>query len=322
MDLKEVLKNKRIVFLIIALAFFGLLLVLAFLSSQFSVKVVSITPEPGITDVPTNTKVEILFNRSINANEFKAEFTPAIEYSLTVKQQNKLLILKPKYALSANQFYQIQITNPVNFKSTFATIRLPLDQMEGQTYGYPEQVKQIEAKEKEENKGWYSLVDVNAKLPVKQPAFEARYVGKTNVYVVKMLGNNEAKSKEDFLVWVKSLGADPNYMDILYTSFSTPDFTIAETNIQTPTSILSPIKITFTDPVILSSAESITLAPSTPAFFNWNRDLNILTVVPQPKWQYGTNYQLRIPASIRRESGETLGREYKIDFKTENNTGI
>ncbi len=322
MDLKEVLKNKRILIAIFALALFGLILILAFLTTQFSVKVVSITPTSEAQEVPTNTTIQILFNRSIDTSKFKAEFTPAIEYTLTTKDQNKLIILKPKFALTARQLYLISITNPVKFKSTFTTVFLPLDQLAGKTYGYPEGQRQLDIQQEGLLKSWNAILDINSQLPITMPTFSARYVSKTNVYIVKMLGPNPEKSRQDFLDWVKSQGADPDKMPTYYTNASTPDFTLALINIPTPTTIVSPIEITFTDPVLLSTAEIITLSPLTPAFFNWNKDVNVLTIVPQSTWAYETNYQITIPATIERQTGGTLGREYNINFKTEDYTGI
>lgn len=198
------LKNRRLFFLILGLAFVAILLVV-WSAQPKPIKIISVEPEPNAARVALSAQIKVTFNQKVDFGQVFYKIDPAV---LVQKgsQNTQTLILIPEHQWQSNQVYQVSVRyqNQEPFSWQFQTLAGPIPERSllptaspspGLTPApTPTQLPQDIIKE------------IISQLPVETQDYSIQYLPASQQFFILIKQNPYGVNKAKALAWFKNFG--------------------------------------------------------------------------------------------------------------------
>lgn len=186
-----------------------------------ALRIISISPPSGTQDVPTHQTFTITFNKPVASKDLDISITPNISFATSFNTDT--VTVTPTDALSENSQYLlfVRVRDEQVYTFTYLT---PLNP----SVNPPDNMQEIERDTaKNNNPDQYLRLFMPYSTDTFAVYSDYSYDSPPHYYfLVTLIGQDENKSKSDFLSWVSSLGLTKNQiksLDVRYQKSATSE---------------------------------------------------------------------------------------------------
>lgn len=198
--MKDLLKNKFIVLLLLLVFLLGVFYVINLITAP--PQITNTEPKNGSGNIPVSQKISLNFNKPVSKNSFEMVVNPLFDYQ--IKTEGNTMRILPATSLKNSTNYQIVLKERF-FKKTVLDLRFTTVLAQGS----PETVAEGETL----TKNYYPLAPLS---PPDNSRFYFKYVDRLTLNVY-LLGDKKTSQKE-FEDWAKEKGVSLSTHQIQYLS--------------------------------------------------------------------------------------------------------